>query len=76
MEFLLEDFSTGRLLALIIGGAFLCLFIYSLYDVVTSEFPGNEGMLWALLIFFAPGIGVLAYFVFGRQRKLKTKDGI
>lgn len=72
MEILLEDFSIGRLIILLIGAAFLFLFFYCLYDAVTSKFPGNEGMLWALLIFFAPVIGALAYLAYGKQRKISN----
>ncbi len=70
MEFFLEDFSLGSLIILLIGAGFLLLFFYCLYDAVTSNFPGNEGMLWGLLIFFAPVIGALAYLVYGKQSKL------
>lgn len=73
MEIFLEDFSFGRLVAFLVAAAFLFLFCYCLYDVVTSEFPGNEGFLWALIVFFAPGVGVFAYLIFGKQRKLKIK---
>ena len=72
MEILLEDFSMGKLIALAISAGLLFLFFYCLYDIVTSEFPGMEGMLWALIVFFAPGIGMLVYFIYGRQRKIKS----
>ena len=47
----------------------LLLWLYFLYEIVTSEFKGNEGTLWALLVFFVPFIGVLAYLAYGRNSR-------
>ena len=72
MDIFLEDFSFGVFFWQLFMFALLLGWIYCLYEVVTSEFPGMEGMLWALLVFFAPGIGAIIYLIYGRQRKLKT----
>lgn len=47
--------------------------MYILYEIVTSEFEGREGTLWALLVFFVPLIGVLAYLFYGRSSRLKKE---
>ncbi|MCC8360544.1 PLDc N-terminal domain-containing protein [Salinimicrobium sediminilitoris] len=36
--------------------------MYFLYEIVNSEFHGGEGMLWGMLVFFVPFVGLLAYF--------------
>ena len=52
----------------------LVAWMYFLYEIVTSEFNGREGMLWALLVFFVPVVGLLAYLAYGRStRTVKNK---
>lgn len=51
----------------------ILIWIYFLYEIVTSEFSGNEGTLWALLVFFVPFIGLLAYLAFGRKSRKAEK---
>ena len=73
MEFFLEDFSFSLFLWQFFGIALLVGWVYILYEIVTSAFPGNEGMLWALLVFFVPIVGALAYSVYGRSSRLKIE---
>ncbi|NJY63346.1 hypothetical protein HC174_11325 [Salinimicrobium sp. CDJ15-81-2] len=51
----------------------LLVWMYFLYEIVTSEFKGKEGMLWALLVFFVPFVGVLAYLTYGRSSRMKKE---
>lgn len=45
--------------------ALLCL-----VDIVKSEFSGNNKIIWLLVLFFAPPIGIPLYFFIGRKQKL------
>ena len=51
----------------------LLIWGYFLFEILMSNFQGNEGMLWALLVFFVPFIGLLAYLAYGRSKRLKKK---
>lgn len=68
MNMFIENFSLPHVV-LLLG---LFVWMYFLYEIVTSEFKGKEGTLWALLVFFVPFVGVLAYFAYGRSSRLKN----
>jgi cardiolipin synthase len=52
----------------------------ALYALVTGIFVVSENrrpqetLAWMLAFFFAPGIGILVYFLFGRNRKAFSKE--
>lgn len=51
---------------------FFVLFIYSLIDVVKSEFENSiNKIIWLLLILFMGPIGMLLYFIIGRKQKIR-----
>ncbi len=58
-------------IALILGGVLLLLLfpIMALISVLKNEFPGNDKIVWVLLIIFLPFLGALLYFLIGRGRK-------
>ncbi len=68
-----EDFSFSIFLGQSFLLGLLCVWAYFLYEIVTSEFEGREGTLWALLVFFVPFVGVLAYLFYGRSSRLKKE---
>ncbi len=62
-----------------ISGIFLTLFIIlfivllpllALISVLTSEFRGNDKIMWVLVIIFLPFLGSLLYFLIGRDRRI------
>ena len=59
--------------AMLILAVPLLIWFYFLYEIVTSDFDGNEGTLWALLVFFVPFIGLLAYLAYGRKSRKAEK---
>lgn len=70
----MEHFSFVAFLWQIFMFGLLVAWIYFLYEIVTSEFKGREGMLWAMLVFFVPLVGLLAYLAYGRAtRTVKNK---
>ncbi len=63
------------------GGIFLTLFIIlfiillpllALVSVLTSEFRGNDKIVWVLIIIFLPFLGSLLYFLIGRDRRISS----
>ena len=59
--------------AMLIIAVPVAVWFYFLYEIVTSDFDGNEGTLWALLVFFVPFIGLLAYLAYGRKSRKAEK---
>lgn len=67
-------------MALLGGGIFLTLIIIlfvillpliALISVLTSEFRGNDKIMWVLIIIFLPFLGSILYFVIGRDRRIQ-----
>ncbi len=59
----------GVLIALLIGH--VVLFFGALVSVLASREPALPKLLWIVLVFAAPFVGALVWFLFGRQR---TRD--
>jgi len=67
-------------MALLGGGIFLTLFfilfivllpLLALISVLTSQFHGNDKIMWVLIIIFLPFLGSVLYFVIGRDRRIQ-----
>lgn len=43
--------------------------LFALISALTGQFPGNEKVLWVLLIIFLPFLGSLLYFLIGRNQR-------
>lgn len=61
------------------GGLFVVLFVIlfiiifpllALISVLTSEFQGNDKIMWVLIIIFLPFLGSVLYFLIGRDRRI------
>ena len=51
---------------------FILLFpLIALISVLSSEFQGNDKMMWVLIIIFLPFLGSLLYFLIGRNRRIR-----
>jgi len=44
--------------------------ILALFDILRSEFTGNNKLLWLLVVLVFPLFGALLYFVLGRKQKV------
>jgi hypothetical protein len=42
----------------------------ALISVLMNEFPGNEKIMWVLIIIFLPFLGSLLYFLMGRDKRI------
>ena len=54
---------------------FVILFIFllpllALISALMNDFPGNEKILWVLIILFLPFLGSVLYFLIGRDKRL------
>ncbi|MBW3467713.1 PLDc N-terminal domain-containing protein [Arthrospiribacter ruber] len=46
----------------------LLIYAYTIYDVLTSNFgPGNEKIVWILVVIFLPLLGTLLWFLVGKR---------
>ncbi|HEK86679.1 MAG: PLDc N-terminal domain-containing protein [Candidatus Saccharicenans sp.] len=59
------------ILVLFLGIPQFILFIVALVDILKSEFPGNDKLIWILLIIFLPLLGPILYFLIGRKNKIQ-----
>lgn len=70
MQRYIEDLFISRTFSIIILVITIIATVICLIDAWRNEFHGNEKMFWVVLILLAPLAGALAYWVFGRKRKL------
>ncbi|MDI6698970.1 MAG: PLD nuclease N-terminal domain-containing protein [Candidatus Saccharicenans sp.] len=47
------------------------LFLIALIDVLKREFPGNDRLIWILVIIFFPLLGPILYLVIGKKSRLR-----
>ncbi|MDI6850076.1 MAG: PLD nuclease N-terminal domain-containing protein [Candidatus Saccharicenans sp.] len=47
------------------------LFLIALIDVLKHEFPGNDRLIWILVIIFFPLLGPILYLVIGKKSRLR-----
>lgn len=46
----------------------LLIYAYTIYGVLTSNFgPGNEKIVWILVVIFLPLLGTLLWFLVGKR---------
>ena len=53
---------------------FVVLFIFlipllALISALMNDFPGNEKIIWVLIILFLPFLGSVLYFLIGRNQR-------
>ena len=71
MDKIINDISPGLFIwqtTLILA---IILPIIALIDIIRNEFKGNNKLIWLLVIIFFNLFGVLLYFIFGREQKIK-----
>ena len=44
--------------------------ILALISVLMNDFPGNEKVIWVLIIIFLPFLGSVLYFLIGRGNRI------
>ena len=63
-------FGGGLLITLFVVLFIILLPLMALISVLTSEFQGNDKIMWVLIIIFLPFLGSVLYFLIGRDRRI------
>lgn len=63
-------FGGGLIITLLVVLFIFLIPLLALISALTSEFQGNEKILWVLLIIFLPFLGSLLYFLIGRPQRI------
>ena len=65
-------FGDGLLITLFVILFIFLLPLLALISVLMNNFPGNEKVIWVLIIIFLPFLGSVLYFLIGRgKRKMR-----
>ena len=62
-------FGGGLLLTVLIVLFVILLPLFALVSALMSDFPGNEKIMWVLIILFLPFLGSLLYFLIGTGQR-------
>ncbi|ABQ27453.1 PLD nuclease N-terminal domain-containing protein [Geotalea uraniireducens] len=57
----------------IIATAIFALWLWALVDILKNEFTGSNKIIWLLLVIAVPLIGVILYYLIGREQKISDK---
>jgi hypothetical protein len=64
-------FGGGLLLTLLFVLFIILLPLFALISALVSDFPGNEKIIWVLLIIFLPFLGSVLYFLIGTGQRTR-----
>lgn len=62
-------FGGGILITLAVVVFIFLIPLFALFSALSSSFPGNEKIIWVLLIIFLPFLGSLLYFLIGINQR-------
>lgn len=57
----------------IIMTAIFAFWLWALVDILKNEFTGSNKIIWLLLVIAVPLIGVILYYLIGREQKILDK---
>jgi phosphotransferase system glucose/maltose/N-acetylglucosamine-specific IIC component len=64
----------GMLGILIIFLICIGLYLYSLIDILKSEFTNSiDKLVWLIAVIFLPILGIVLYLIIGRKQKIKKE---
>ncbi|MGB9907018.1 MAG: PLDc N-terminal domain-containing protein [Candidatus Saccharicenans sp.] len=49
----------------------LPLFLIALIDILKHDFPGNDKLVWILVVIFFPLIGSILYLIIGKKARIQ-----
>jgi hypothetical protein len=64
-------FGGGLLITLAVILFIFLLPLLALISALMGEFPGNEKILWVLIIIFLPFLGSVLYFLIGTGQRIR-----
>jgi len=63
-------FGGGIILTLLVILFIFLLPLLALISALMSDFPGNEKILWVVIILLLPFLGSVLYFLIGRNQRI------
>jgi len=63
-------FGGGILITLLVILFIFLLPLLALISALMSDFPGNEKLLWVVIILLLPFLGSVLYFTIGRNQRI------
>jgi len=63
-------FGGGLLITLFVILFIVLLPLLALISALMSDFPGNEKLLWVVIILLLPFLGSVLYFTIGRNQRI------
>jgi hypothetical protein len=64
-------FGGGLLITLLFVLFIILLPLFALISALVSDFPGNEKIIWVLIILFLPFLGSILYFLIGTGQRTR-----
>ena len=62
-------FGGGIIITLLVVLFIFLIPLLALISALMSDFPGNEKIIWILIILFLPFLGSVLYFLIGRNQR-------
>ena len=63
-------FGGGIMITVLVVLFIFMLPLLALISALMNDFPGNEKIIWVLIILFLPFLGSVLYFLIGRDRRI------
>ena len=63
-------FGGGIIITLLVVLFIFLIPLLALISALMSDFPGNEKILWVLIILLLPFLGSILYFLIGRNQQI------
>ncbi len=57
----------------VIGFLLFILWLWALIDLLRSEFGGYNKIIWLLVVILLPVVGLILYFLIGRNQKISRR---
>lgn len=54
----------------LIGIIILALDIYAIWNILNESWSGTKKVIWIVVVLLLPVVGMLAYFLIGRDKKV------
>lgn len=49
----------------------LAIYAFTIYDVITSDFPNqNDKLIWIIIVVLVPLVGAVLWFLVGRGKRI------
>ena len=64
------NLSGGKWVIVLLGLLIIFFYFLAIFEIISSKkMSGTDKALWILVLFFLSGIGMIAYYAFGRKNR-------